>query len=186
MTPHGSLHREPDGIFEIARHYIRDIVYGANDGVITTFAVVAGVTGGALPAQAVLIVGTANLFADGLSMAVGNYLSIRSHESARAAQGLPEEEASPSRHAIATFLAFGAAGAIPLVPYAAGLQPDFRFVASVLLTFVVLFTVGALRSVVTVANWLRAGLEMLLLGMLVAGAAYGSGVLVAWWLSAPG
>jgi VIT1/CCC1 family predicted Fe2+/Mn2+ transporter len=58
------------------RHYIRDLIYGANDGVITTFAVVAGVTGGALSARAVLIVGVANLLADGLSMGVGNYLSI--------------------------------------------------------------------------------------------------------------
>ena len=88
-----SLHREPAGAVQIARHYIRDMVYGANDGIITTFAVVAGVTG-ALSPRAVLIVGAANLFADGLSMGVGNYLSIRSNESARAAEDLPEEEAT--------------------------------------------------------------------------------------------
>ena len=109
-----SLHQEPDGAVQIARHYIRDVVYGANDGIITTFAVVAGVTGGSLSPRAVLIVGAANLFADGLSMGVGNYLSIRSNESARAAQDLPEEEASPARHGLATFLAFFAAGCHPL------------------------------------------------------------------------
>ena len=58
-----------------------DIIYGANDGIITTFAVVAGVAGGGLSHSAVLIVGAANLAADGLSMAVGNFLSIRAHES---------------------------------------------------------------------------------------------------------
>src|SRR6187399_750197 len=89
--PRVSLHHEPAGAIQIARHYIRDMVYGANDGIITTFAVVAGVTGGALSPRAVLIVGAANLFADGLSMGVGNYLSIRSNESARAAEDLPEE-----------------------------------------------------------------------------------------------
>ena len=83
-----SLHVEPEGFAATARHYIRDLIYGANDGVITTFAVVAGVTGGALSARAVLIVGVANLLADGLSMGVGNYLSIRSHESALAAENL--------------------------------------------------------------------------------------------------
>src|SRR5688572_5633048 len=112
-----SNHREPTGAVSIARHYIRDVVYGANDGIITTFAVVAGVTGGALSPKAVLIVGTANLLADGLSMGVGNYLSIRSHESAGAAQGLPEEEAAPAKHGTATFLAFAIAGALPLLPY---------------------------------------------------------------------
>jgi VIT1/CCC1 family predicted Fe2+/Mn2+ transporter len=71
-----SLHVEPEGFVATTRHYIRDLIYGANDGVITTFAVVAGVTGGALSARAVLIVGVANLLADGLSMGVGNYLSI--------------------------------------------------------------------------------------------------------------
>ena len=71
-----SLHVEPEGFVATTRHYIRDLIYGANDGVITTFAVVAGVTGGALSARAVLILGVANLLADGLSMGVGNYLSI--------------------------------------------------------------------------------------------------------------
>ena len=67
--------------------------------------------------RVVLIIGAANLFADGLSMAVGNYLSIRSHESVLEAQEFPEEEAFPFRHGGATFLAFVLAGAVPLVPY---------------------------------------------------------------------
>ena len=70
----------------------------------------AGVTGGALSARTVLIVGMANLFADGLSMGVGNYLSIRARESALERQRRPEEEAHPARHGCATFLAFAMAG----------------------------------------------------------------------------
>ena len=175
-----SLHQEPNGAVEIARHYIRDVVYGANDGIITTFAVVAGVTGGALSPRAVLIVGAANLFADGLSMGVGNYLSIRSHESARAAQDLPEEEANPARHGIATFLAFSAAGSIPLVPYVLPLVDGRSLGASVVLTFAALFVVGSLRALVTIDRWWMAGLEMLGLGAVVAVAAYGSGALVSW------
>ena len=73
--PRVSHHVEPSGPVAIARHYMRDLVYGANDGIITTFAVVAGVAGGGLSLRVVLIVGAANLFADGLSMAAGNYLS---------------------------------------------------------------------------------------------------------------
>ena len=137
-----SIHREPTGVVDIARHYIRDIVYGANDGIITTFAVVAGVTGGALSSNAVLIVGAANLFADGLSMGVGSYLSIRSHESARAAQYLPEEEAAPARHAIATFVAFASAEALPLVPYVLVAPAELRFGLSILVTFPALFVMG--------------------------------------------
>jgi VIT1/CCC1 family predicted Fe2+/Mn2+ transporter len=175
-----SVHREPIGAVAIARHYIRDLIYGANDGIITTFAVVAGVTGGALSPRAVLIVGVANLIADGLSMGVGNYLSIRSDESARAAQNLPEQEAAPVRHGLATAFAFAAAGAVPLIPYVIGASAGVRFAASVTLTFGALFVVGALRSLVTIDRWWTAGLEMLLLGALVAGAAYGSGAFVSW------
>ena len=175
-----SLHHEPTGVIQIARHYIRDMVYGANDGIITTFAVVAGVTGGSLSPRAVLIVGAANLFADGLSMGVGNYLSIRSNESARAAEDLPEEEANPARHGIATFLSFFAAGAIPLAPYVTPLVDGRRLVASIVLTFGGLFLIGSLRSLVTVDRWWTAGLEMLALGAVVAVGAYASGAFVSW------
>jgi VIT1/CCC1 family predicted Fe2+/Mn2+ transporter len=173
-----SLHRAPKGALAIARHYIRDVVYGANDGLITTFAVVAGVTGGGLSPRTMLIIGAANLFADGLSMGVGNYLSIRSNESALAAESRPEEEASPARHGLATLLAFVVAGAVPLAPFALGFASHgLRW--SVGLTFATLFSVGALRAVVTVDRWWVAGLEMLLLGLAVAAAAYGSGSIVA-------
>jgi vacuolar iron transporter family protein len=174
-----SLHHEPRSPKEILRHYLRDIVYGANDGVITTFAVVAGATGGALSERSVLVVGMANLFADGLSMGVGNYLAIRSNEGARAAVDLPEEEANPVRHGGMTFLAFVLAGAVPIVPYFVGLG-SFQF--SGLLTFATLFVVGAMRGLVTVDRWYVAGLEMLALGVLVAGAAFGSGAVAAWLL----
>lgn len=60
--------------------YIHDIVYGANDGIVTTFAVVAGSMGADLAPYIVIILGFANLFADGLSMGLGNYLSIRSKQ----------------------------------------------------------------------------------------------------------
>ncbi|HLC76013.1 MAG TPA: VIT1/CCC1 transporter family protein [Candidatus Peribacterales bacterium] len=57
--------------------FIQDIVYGGIDGIVTTFAVVSGSEGAVLPNHVVIILGYANLFADGLSMGVGNYLSIR-------------------------------------------------------------------------------------------------------------
>jgi VIT1/CCC1 family predicted Fe2+/Mn2+ transporter len=177
-TARGSLHQEPVGAVAIAQHYIRDVVYGANDGLITTFAVAAGVLGGGLSARTVLIIGAANLLADGLSMGVGNYLSIRSHEGALAAQNRPVEEASPMRHGLATLLAFVAAGAVPLAPFALGVAGQ-AFAWSVSLTFLMMFAVGALRALVTIDRWWVAGLEMLLLGIAVAIAAYGSGLVVA-------
>ena len=53
--------------------YLRDWVYGGIDGTVTTFAVAAGVAGASLSPRIVLILGFANLLADGFSMAVANY-----------------------------------------------------------------------------------------------------------------
>ncbi len=58
--------------------YIRDWVYGGIDGAITTFAIVAGAIGAELANRYILILGIANLLADGLSMASANYFSTRS------------------------------------------------------------------------------------------------------------
>ena len=53
--------------------YLRDWIYGGIDGAVTTFAIVAGVVGANLPAVVVLVLGIANLVADGFAMAAGNY-----------------------------------------------------------------------------------------------------------------
>lgn len=64
--------------------YLRDIVYGAIDGAVTTFAVVAGVVGAGLGDVVIIILGVANLVADGFSMAVSNYLGCRAELQERA------------------------------------------------------------------------------------------------------
>ena len=173
-----SLHVEPRSVLGIAQHYIRDLVYGANDGVITTFAVVAGVTGGTLEPITVLVLGVANLLADGLSMGVGNYLGIRSDERVREAQRLPEQEAFPIRHGLATFIAFVTAGAVPLAPYVFSNIATNQFVWSTLLSLAVLFIIGAARARVGTGTWLTSGLEMLGLGVIVGTAAYYAGAFV--------
>ena len=57
--------------------YLRDFVYGAIDGAVTTFAVVSGVAGAELSGAIVLVLGMANLVGDGFSMAASNYLGSR-------------------------------------------------------------------------------------------------------------
>ena len=174
-----SNHVDLVGARQIARHYVRELIDGANDGIITTFAVVDGVAGGGLSIRVVLIVGAANLFADGLSIAVGNHLSIRSHESVLESQQLPEEEAFPLRHAAATFLSFVAAGLLPLLPYMVAVCPADRFTLSIALTLLTLFAVVASRALIATVSRLTAGLEMLGLGAAVAAIAYGCGAVVA-------
>ncbi len=162
---------EPRTLKGILRHYLRDLIYGANDGIITTFAVVAGVAGAQLETRIVLILGAANLLADGFSMGASNYLSIRSEEEVRQAVGKRPEEPHALRHGIATFLAFLVAGAVPLAAYVFPMERD-AFPIAVVLTLVTQFAVGASRAFVTLRSWFTSGLEMLVVGGLAAIVAY--------------
>lgn len=72
--------------------YIGDFVFGANDGIITTFAVISGAAGAALSPGIVIILGLANLVADGISMGLSNYLSLRSRLDFQKKQRATEEK----------------------------------------------------------------------------------------------
>ncbi len=71
--------------------YLRDFIYGAIDGAVTTFAIVAGVAGASLGDSVVVIMGLANLFADGFSMAISNYLGITAARDERELARLTEQ-----------------------------------------------------------------------------------------------
>ena len=161
--------------------YIAELIYGANDGIVTTFAVVSGVAGAALDPSIVLVLGAANLFADGFSMGMSNYLSRRSEIDYRDATGDgPDRDSvdgkSPARTAFATFLAFVIAGWTPLVPYILQLRPLFEL--SLVFAGLAFFCIGASRSLVTDRGWLPNGTEMLVVGLVAAGVAFGVGNLL--------
>jgi VIT1/CCC1 family predicted Fe2+/Mn2+ transporter len=163
-----------------AAHYIRDIVYAANDGLVTTFAVVAGVRGADLSPVAVLALGFANLAADGLSMAVGNYLGIKTERATELGADYNEwqETVHAVRHGGVTWTSFIVAGLIPLLPFflRGNSRPEFGL--SVALTLGGLFAVGASRTLISRQSWWRGGLEMLAVGSLAGGAAFLAGWLV--------
>ncbi|NNM30559.1 MAG: hypothetical protein HKO57_13650, partial [Akkermansiaceae bacterium] len=67
---------------EPSQGYLKDSIYGAIDGAVTTFAVVSSVAGAGLSSGIVIILGLANLLADGFSMASGNFLGTRAENQA--------------------------------------------------------------------------------------------------------
>lgn len=157
---------------------LKAAVFGANDGIVTTFAVVAGVAGAHLSAQVVLIMGVANMVADGLAMGLGDYLGERSERQMR----------NSSHHVgrgvwhtgLVTFIAFILAGSLPLFPYLAHsigltINETWQFPLSIFTTGSALFCVGAVRTFFTKCSVWRGGLEMLGIGAIAAIAAYGFG-----------
>ena len=79
--PHNepTLHQQHT-YFQNFQHYLGEFVYGGIDGSVTTFAVVAGAVGAELSSSIILILGFANLLADGFSMSIGAYLSSKSEQ----------------------------------------------------------------------------------------------------------
>lgn len=162
------------------RHYIRDIVYAANDGIVTTFAVVAGVRGAGLAAGTVLILGVANLAADGLSMGIGNYLGIKSERETELADRFDEwkESLHAGKHGLVTWGSFVSAGLIPLTPFLLLRDTSTSFWFSALATMTALFVVGSLRTIITKGAVWRSGVEMMLIGGVAGGAALTAGWLL--------
>lgn len=214
--------------------YVRDFLFGAIDGTVTTFAVVSGVAGAGLSSVVIVILGTANLLADGFSMAAGNFLGARADQQLRdkmrrieeqhiaefpqgeaeeirqifaqkgfhgedleravrtitknrerwvetmlvEEHGLPARGQAPWKAAAATFVAFVAVGAMPLLPYlagGAGIEVLRPFEWSCGLTAVAFFLTGAAKSRFVAQSWWVSGLESLGLGGAAAAVAYGVG-----------
>lgn len=154
-----------------------DMVFSASDGLVTTFAVVAGSAGALLDHRVVLILGFANLFADGFSMASGSYLGTKSEIEYEKVKGTDaSQEGSPFLHGLFTFIAFNLAGLIPLAPFVFKLEPTFGF--STIFVGLGLFSVGLLRNIYTKKGFVKSGLESLSIGGFAALVAFLSGYLI--------
>lgn len=213
------------------RGVLRDAVYGAIDGAVTTFAIVAGVAGAGLSPFIIVALGIANVLADGFSMAAANYSGTKAELDNRhrlrtveerhirrypegerlevreilAQKGLSGDvltqatdaitqdrenwialmlegeyglggvDPHPAVSAVTTFLAFLAAGSLPLVPFIIGLENAFTVSATV--TMVTFFGIGAIKSHWSLSPWWRSAFETLLIGGTAATIAYVVGTL---------
>ena len=105
-------HRREAHALGRTQEYLKQIVYGGNDGIVTTFAIVAGFAGTAadgvaqIGGLAVLVFGLANLFADAVSMGLGEFLSLRSQHDlyrARRESELQEIRRNPQQEQMELF-----------------------------------------------------------------------------------
>lgn len=156
---------------------LHSVVGSANDGITTTFAVVAGALGASLSPSVILILGFANLFADGLSMSTGSYLGVKAEIEFEEGKGQNIKVGKePLKNALTTFVSFFIAGLVPLLPYLFGLKNSF--VISCISVVSALFVVGLLRGRYTNKNILGTGIENTLIGGMSAVLAYTVGFLV--------
>ena len=171
-----------------------EFVYGAIDGTVTTFAVVAGAAGAGLSSAVIVVLGFANLFADGFSMGASAYLSAKSKRDLKIKRHIEDDEEHkphdmshgerPIKDGLITFLSFILVGFIPFMLYVVdsifdlGIASFTLFVWSAVLTGLVFISVGVLKAKVTKTKMWRAASETFLLGAIAAVLAYALGDLL--------
>lgn len=153
-------------------NFLPEFVYGALDGTVTTFAIIAGVAGANLSPSIVLILGVSNVLADGFSMASSNYLSEKSHQ----AQSGISPHHSPMKTAIATFISFVIVGTIPLLSYVLsailGIWRGQEFLISSVLTSLAFIFIGQVRGKIAGSDRFNSAIETLFIGGVAATVAY--------------
>lgn len=148
--------------------YLGEFVYGGIDGTITTFAVVAGSVGAGLDTNVIVILGFANLLADGFAMSIGAYLSANSERDKHPKQS---SNKSPLFVGFSTYISFLIMGFIPLLIYVIDLIYDVTwnlFVIASVLTGLVFIAIGAMKAYVTNKQYLKGIAQTLILGALAA------------------
>lgn len=167
--------------------YLAEFVYGGIDGSVTTFAVVAGAIGASLGSAVILILGFANLFADGFSMAVSNYLLVKSekelHYRKKYFKYLGHDHGkNPLKTAAATFLSFLLVGFAPLLFFILALifpsLESKQFLYSIILTALAFIFIGFVKGEIVGKNRIKSSIETLLIGGFAALLAYIVGYLL--------
>jgi VIT1/CCC1 family predicted Fe2+/Mn2+ transporter len=161
------------------KKYLIEFVYGATDGTVTTFAIIAGTVGANLDPVVVLLLGVSNVLADGFSMAASNFLSERAGKDL---EGKIKTFGEPLRSAVATFTAFVIVGSVPLVPFILAryipVLSTHQFSIALVATSLAFVFIGAVRGKVTNTSMFRGALETLIIGGIAASIAYGVGSLI--------
>lgn len=157
--------------------YLKEFVYGGIDGAVTTFAVVAGATGARFSTTVILVLGFANLIADGFSMAVGSYLSTKSERELMEKRGESvEDEPSSVINGATTFASFILVGLVPLLAYTYAnifsTDTENLFLVACILTSFAFVGIGVLKSKVAKTSVIRSVLETVILGVIAAIFAY--------------
>ncbi len=153
------------------KKYIKSLIYGGMDGLITTFAIVISSVSANLNYKIVLGLGFANLLADGFSMAFGDYISSKAENESNKIK-----DKEPIKNSIVTFLSFALFGLFPILIYIITnlfiIEKELKIVVITLLTILSISFLGYIKGSIAEINKLKSALELGLLGGIVAFLSY--------------
>lgn len=161
---------------------VREIIFGLEDGLVSTLGVVTGVAEGTNNQAIIILTGLVIVSVESLSMAAGVYLSNKSENQFLARRlklkrkkvhdikdHLEElDDKRPLSDSSFMFFSYFVGGSIPVLPYLF-LQPASGVVVSVFLTVATLFAIGAVKGKIVGVSILRSGLEMMAVSIAAAG-----------------
>ena len=151
--------------------YLRNIVFGISDSLVSTVGLLAGIDVAGTSRQAIILTGIIYAFVEAFSMAVGSFLSEQSAEEYEAKGEAPET--GPFTAGTVMFITFILASFIPIIPYVIfGLAVALW--CSIGFSLLALFAVGMVSAKIVKVKMWRHALKMMLLG----GAAIVIGVIV--------
>ncbi|MBI2146548.1 VIT1/CCC1 transporter family protein [Candidatus Woesearchaeota archaeon] len=153
---------------------IREFIFGIEDGIIGNLGVVVGLARAAAPNKIILLAGVATMFAQAISMGVGNYLSVQSEKEYFDVRKKERDYGKAySRHKSLIYstlvMAFSViiGTAIPLSVFLV-YESQAGIIPAIIVTLLGLFALGAIKTKYTFRHWLISGLEMMLVGGLAA------------------
>lgn len=144
---------------------IRAAVFGIQDGIVSNFGLIMGVSGAQFAPEAVLMAGIAGLASGAMSMAAGEYVSVHTQKELLAigADIAEDENVNPLKAAAANGGLFVAGGIVPLTPFifAGG---RVAVITSIVLSVLALYITGAVLTKLTRQSAFRSGMRMLIIG----------------------
>jgi VIT1/CCC1 family predicted Fe2+/Mn2+ transporter len=152
--------------------YLSEFIYGSIDGIITTFSIIAGSTGGGLGRNVIIILGLSNVLSDGYSMGVSRYLSAVAEQQ----QGLTTSKKPPLFSGLITFFSFVGVGMVPILPFMTRFARETANRVSLGMALLSFLSIGLIKGVViSSARPLQSGIQSLFVGLSAALISYGVG-----------
>ena len=152
--------------------YLRSVMFGAQDGIVSTAGAIAGVAAGTDDHRTVVLAGVVVLIVESLSMGAGQLLSERAVH-----QLDPTHRDSLVVGALLMGAAYVAGGLVPLVPVVV-VRSSSAVVAGTALAFVALFALGAAKGRALHLPWVRSGVEILVVAGVACAAGIAAGLVV--------
>lgn len=160
---------------ELFAGYMRNFIFGVEDGLVSTVGLLSGIAVAGVAQKDILLTGMVLILVEAFSMAVGSFLAERSTEAYAIGRDIPLRY--PVVDGVIMFLSYFIAGFLPLSPYL-WLNIAWAFWVSIGLSLLALFVLGLVSAKVSRISLWRSGLRMFLIG----GIAVGVGVITGQWI----